>query len=153
MIRLLGAVLFLASSFTLGTALRRIEAKHIAALAEALSVVRHAGRKIELFGTPLGVLFTDYSENPQLAERLRSLPLQTALVPLLTYMREDGEIMRRFCAEIGVGYREDATKCCDYTAKLLSERLAVLRKTYPSHARLYTALPVLLALSVILLFA
>ena len=153
MIRFCGAVLFLASAICVGILMRKNESRHIAALTDALEIVAHVRRKIDLFGTPLGELFTDYPEDKALSRRLSAMPLAEALQPLMNAMESDAEILLRFCTELGGGYREDTLKLCDYTTEVLTARLGYHQKEYPAHAKLYVTLPVLLALSVILLFA
>lgn len=153
MIRVAGALLLLAAAFGFGVSMRRQEKRHIRALESALTIIQHARRNIELFDTPLDELFSDYPESADTAlrEALQNKPLGQAIAPLLQDMEEEAELMRKFARELGSGYKDDALKLCDYTEKRLEERLRKMKGDYPARAKLYTALPLLFALSVILL--
>ena len=56
-----------------------------------------------------------------------------------------------FLDALGSGYREDTLRLCDDTAARLQSRLEKAEKEYPSRIKLYTAMPLLIAVSVIVL--
>ncbi len=150
----IGGALILFCAVGCAWLLCRAERRRLASLAAALEIVRHARRKIELFSTPVASLFA--ADAPRLPEdllsALRTRPLAEALAPLARTLGEDGEILVRFGAGLGGGYREDALALCADTEAALTARYAQVEKAYPARRKLCAALPLLTAFAVLLYF-
>ena len=137
----------------MGVSLRRTERTRIALLASCISLIRHARRKIDLFETPTAELFLDFSDGFE-EETRRALvekPLTEALSPVVTALGTDGEPLAKFVCEIGSGYKDDAIRLCDYCLSILEDRQAAAVDRYGSQKKLYLILPLLFAVSLIVL--
>ena len=137
MIRLLGAVLLSVSALFIGIALRRRALNRVKALAEAAEKVRKIRQNIALFNTPAGDLIGD-------AERKTQARLYMELA-------EDAPILREFYEKLGRDCREETLRMCDFTASVLEEKQKAAEKVYQAHARMYTAIPLLISFSIIVL--
>ena len=99
-VRLLGGGMLIFAALALGFMARRRAADHLHALERALTLVRHAKREIELFGTPCGMLFAHYGETVDDAWMNR----------LYAELDSDSASIRDFFARLGGGYREDTLR-------------------------------------------
>lgn len=153
MLRLTGAVLLLAAGIWLGLSVRNTERKRAAVLAFSVVLVRHARRKIDLFETPVPELFTDFSSgfDEKLDKALCEQPLIQALEPVVSELGADGDVLIKFAKELGCGYREDALRLCDYCTEILEDKHTAAVQRYGMHKKLYLTLPLLLAVSIIVL--
>jgi len=140
-----GMLCVLLAAGLLGMGLGREEQQYLESLRCAVDLLRHVRRKIDLFSTPCDALFSD-------AQASDGLPLtDEKLQQLCTQLRGEGQILRSFLDALGSGYREDTLRLCDDTAARLQSRLEKAEKEYPSRIKLYTAMPLLIAVSVIVL--
>ena len=140
-----GSLCLLLAAGLLGMGLGREERQYLEALRCAADLLRHIRREIDLFSTPCDALFID-------AHALDGLPLTAEkLQRLCMQLRGEGQILRSFLDALGSGYREDTLRLCDDTAARLQSRLEKAEKEYPSRIKLYTAMPLLIAVSVIVL--
>lgn len=145
-VRITGAFLLLAAAAALGVGFRTQEQKHIRALARSVNLLYHARRKIDLFSTPSTEIFEDYSD-----EDGYSID-EEALKRLYASMGGEAEILQSFFEKLGNGYKADTLRLCDHTLAMLEERLQHAEKEYPARIRLYAAMPLLFAVSLIVLF-
>jgi len=140
-VRLLGGGMLIFAALALGFMARRRAADHLHALERALTLVRHAKREIELFGTPCGMLFAHYGETVDEAWMNR----------LYAELDSDSASIRDFFARLGGGYREDTLRLCDSTIAALEEKRRQAEREYPARSKLCAAMPLLFAVSVIVL--
>jgi len=66
--------------------------------------------------------------------------------------KETEKIVRNFCSEFGMGYRDEQIKRCEYYRGLLEERKKVLATDLPTKKRLYSTLCVSGSLALLILF-
>ena len=153
MLRIMGMVLLIAAGICFGLSVRRAERSRIALLASSAALIRHARRKIDLFETPTADLFSDFSEgfDENTRRALAEKPLSEALSETMTTLGADGEVLSKFVREIGSGYKSDAIRLCDYCLAVMEDRHAAAVSRYGTHKRLYLVLPLLFAVSVIVL--
>lgn len=140
-----GMICLLLAAGLLGRALGRREKRYMESLRYALELLRHIRRKIDLFSTPCGEIMADVrlgDDQPVTEERLRML---------CTDMGREGAVLADFLENLGSGYREDTLRLCDDTIAGLEERHKAAQREYPARAKLYTAMPLLIAVSLIVL--
>ena len=120
------------------------------------SLVRYIGANIEHFSRPLPEIYSDYSDRVLDAigftEAMREGGMKKAVERLSVaddkeYSREIGN----FADKIGGGYREEQTELCAYTSARLTELLDSRRASARDKEKLCRTIPVLLALSVLLM--
>lgn len=153
MLQLMGIVLLITAGVCFGLSVRRSERSRIALLASSATLIRHARRKIDLFGTPTANLFSDFSEgfDEETRRALTEKPLSEALMEVVEKLGNDGEALGKFAREIGNGYKDDAIRLCDYCIAVIEDRHTAAVSRYGTHKRLYLVLPLLFAVSVIVL--
>ncbi len=153
MLRLIGASLLIIVGAWTGLSVRRSELKHVTALASSVALIRHARRKIDLFETPACELFVDFSDgfDEKVRVSLIEQPLEMAIKPVAVALGPDGAVLEKFARELGCGYKADALRLCDYCLGVLEDRHAAAAGRYGTHKKLYVALPLLFAVSVIVL--
>lgn len=140
-----GVLCVLLAAGLLGMGLGREERQYLESLRCALELLHHIRREVDLFSTPCDALFRD-------AKAPDGLPVtDEKLQHLCVQLRSEGQILRSFLDALGSGYREDTLRLCDDTAARLQNRLEKAEKEYPSRVKLYTAMPLLIAVSVIVL--
>lgn len=81
------------------------------------------------------------------------MDFKDTVTPILSCLRgQEQRIFTEFVDKLGQAYREDALTLCEYTLECLNERVAQAESAYPSRVKLYTALPILSAVSLFVLF-
>lgn len=153
MLRVAGAVILLTVAAWIGLTVKRAERNRIFLLTSSIALIRHARRKIELFETPTSDLFIDFSDGFDETTRcaLTEKTLLSALEPIVKTLGDDGTVLQKFAREIGCGYKTDAIRLCDYCLAVMEERYTAAASRYSTHKKLYLVLPLLLAVSVIVL--
>ncbi len=150
MSRLIGAILMTVSALAVGFVMRGNARRRIGLIRLSVSLLAHAKRKIDLFGTPAEELFSDFSGVTD-----RNLVCVESTEQLLAQLAENivpfGEPLCRFAREIGTGYKEDALRLCDLCIAQMSESLHLAEESFRVRKKLYIVLPFLLAVSVIIL--
>lgn len=135
--------------------MRTDEKRYMQALRCATAIVRHTARKIRLYGSPTSDILCDFDNDsgfPFSAE-CNSEDFKDAAAPILSSLRgQEQRIFTEFVDKLGQAYREDALTLCEYTLEYLNERAAQAESAYPARVKLYTALPILSAVSLIVLF-
>ncbi len=154
MLKIAGALLLLFSALFAGVSLRRDERRRIANLSASVSLLRHARRKIELFQTPTDSLFVDFSDgfDVQIRKIFAEKKADEALSILAEQLSPHGEPLLKFAREIGCGYKEDALHLCDYCIEQMKSAHETAEESFSRRKKLYTSLPLLLAISIIVLF-
>ena len=150
---LIGGVCLLLSALLAGLHLRRAAEERIRRLASAVSLIRHAQRKISLFNTPTGALFSDFSvtTDKDIERTLRTMPAGEAVEQIACTLESDGDILRKFWQEIGCGYKSDALATCIYCIETMEVRLKEAKESFEKRKSLYVSLPLLLVISIIVL--
>lgn len=135
--------------------LRTDEKRHLQALRCAAAVVGHTARKIRLYGAPTADILCDFDNGSgfRLPENCHREDFRVAVAPVCDCLRgPEQKVFFEFCEKLGQSYKDDALKLCEYTLECLSERCAQAESAYPSRVKLYTALPILSAVSLFVLF-
>ncbi len=153
MLRFVGSALILLSAVLFGYGARKGEREHILLLQDGEALIRHARRKVELYGTPLSELFLDFDAgfSAEVQKKLKSVPPAQALQDVIVRLGADGQYLSRFSQEIGQGYKEDTLRLCDECIEMLSEKRRIAQAQCEARGKLYFSLPVLVALSVVLM--
>ena len=105
---------------------------------------------------PLGEIFASYSDSllsqTGFMAELNENGFQKALLSVQNLLPEEAmEILLPFAKRLGGGDREAETALCRRTAALLSELCEKLREKLPEKTKMYRALPLLCALSAVIL--
>lgn len=135
--------------------LRNDEKRYMQALQCAAAIVRHAGRKIRLYSTPTEEILSDFDNGcgRKWMNIRNGTGFKETLLPILSRLQgQEYKVFSEFVEKIGRGYRDDALKLCEYTLACLEERVTQAEAEHPSRMRLYTALPLLSAVSLFVLF-
>ncbi len=117
-----------------------------------IAFLRFARSEIECFGMP----------TPQIIRRCPSEILSalgaadaknmaTLAQKSSLHDRACGEILARFCSELGRGYRAEQLSLCDYYIRLAEERRAQIGGNLPSRKKINSALCVAGALAIIII--
>lgn len=150
----MGIVLLLAAAFAVVIRLRTDEKRNIQAMRCATAVVRHTERKIRLYGAPTEDILCDFDNSSgfRLPSASAHNGFQDTLSPLLSALREpEYKVFSEFIEKLGHGYREDTLKLCAFTLSSLEESVVRAEAEHPSKVKLYTALPILSAVSLLVL--
>ena len=152
-IRAAGALLLLAASIGFGAANIRAEKNRRRELDAILRLVRHIRENIEHFSRPLGEIWARF-DDPVLDASgflavLRREGMEAA-VRKSTLTADVRAVLSSFASSLGRGYREEQIALCRYTEEKLSGIAETLAKSAPDRERLWRTLPVLAALSLIL---
>lgn len=155
--KLIGAAVMLISAVMWGIFKVRAERKITDELEELCSLVGFIGDNITHLSRPLPEIFEEFRSDALdecgFIDALRHGGMRNAVAHLSC--GENSEITREmslFSEKLGMGYREEQTKLCDYTLGHLRALLEERKKTLRDKEKLYRTIPVLLALSVILMF-
>ncbi|MBR4186167.1 MAG: stage III sporulation protein AB [Clostridia bacterium] len=152
-IRTAGAVLLLAASIGFGAANIRAERNRLRELDALLRLVRDIRENIEHFSRPLGEIWARFDDPVLEAAGFLTLLRQAGMEravresPLTADVRT---VLGPFASSLGRGYREEQIALCRYTEEKLSEIAQRLAESAPDRERLWRTLPVLAALSLIL---
>ncbi|MBQ8746717.1 MAG: hypothetical protein IJZ08_02490 [Clostridia bacterium] len=149
-----GAILLLLSALMIGTSMQRAEFARIDLLRGTVLLLSHARRQIALFGTPVDRIFFDFADgfDPSILQMLSELPVEQSLPILADRLKPYGSFLLKFADEIGSGYREDALHLCDYCIDTAKAELVTAEEAYSRRKKLYITLPLLFAVSLIVLF-
>ena len=155
-VRLIGSAVILLASAAWGFGRIRAERRKTDELAAFCGLVRYIGENIAHFSRPLPEIYADYSD--EVLGRIGFLDAlcvsgMEAAVRTMTVTDDEkcGREIKAFASAIGGGYREEQTQLCEYTFSRLSGVLAERRESAKSREKLYRTIPVLIALSVILM--
>ena len=156
LIRVMGAALLLLGAAGAGfSGIRNIRAR-IGELEAALALVRHIRESIGRLTAPLSEIYASFAD-PRLTENgfltlLRTRGMAEALEKTAWRMPErDLEILRDLAGRLGRGFPDEQCALCRYAEDRLEEDLDRLRKAAPGEERLWRSIPILSALSLLLL--
>ena len=154
-VQMVGACLLLIAAAAVVIRLRIDEKRYIQSLQCAVRIIRHAKRKISLFGTPTEDILCDFDDSgcaKYLCVR-KDVGFHAGVAPVSAALhKQEQALFDHFAERLGQGYKEDALKLCDFTLSCLEEKTAKAEIEYPSRMKLYTALPILFAVSLFVLF-
>lgn len=143
-----GVILFVASAYFLGGGLRNCVRIRIRALETAVAVLRHAEQKISIFGDPADRLFADVTG---VDARWQTDIRQGNFQNLLRDMQEDAPLFEECLRTMRSACKTEVLQRCRYNLSVLEERQKRYDGVYQSQKRLYTVLPLLSAIAVLLL--
>ena len=156
LLRSFGAVLLLAAASGWGFCEIRDGRRRILELEAVLDLIRAVREGIDRLTAPLSEIYAAY-ENPVLRESgflnlLREAGMAEA-VEKTEWRLSSGElaVLRDLASRLGRGFREEQTALCRYAGDRLEDALEKLRAEEDGRARLWRSIPLLAALSLILL--
>ena len=150
-----GIILLTMAAMAVVIRLRTDEKRHLQALRCAAAIARHTARKIRLYGTPTADILCDFDNGSgfRVPKNRNREDFKEAVAPVYDCLRgPERKLFSEFCDKLGQSYKDDALKLCEYTLECLRERCAQAESAYPSRVKLYTALPILSAVSLFVLF-
>ena len=156
LLRCAGAAVLLSAAAGWGLSEIRDGRRRLRELEAVLSLIRYLRENIGRFGTPLSELYAAY-DDPVLARTgfltlLRTKGMAAAADGADWRLSEEERgILSEFGRRLGRGFREEMTELCRYAEDELSDALEKLRVQTAGRERLWRALPVLAALSLLLL--
>ena len=156
MISALGGIVLLMCAFSYGIERSRVEREYLL-LTEALAdFVMYIGQQIETFRTPLYKIYEEYSnerfEKEIFFEVLRAKGFYEALLSIRDKLPRDVfSVLEKFSRAIGAGYEKGQAELCAYTVEGLKKMILERKERYDSRMRMYRLLPLLLALSFVIL--
>ncbi len=153
MLKGIGVTLLLLTSFWVGITMRSSVRRRITLLKETIQLVSQARRKIDLFNTPIDALFDDFLDGTdgRLWDFLSDVPSEKRLCRIAESLGEYGRPLYKLISEFGSGYKDDTLRLCDYCCEELEDTLHKAEEAYSRQKKLYIALPLLLAVSLIVL--
>ena len=152
-----GAAILLIAAGGMGWTEIREGRVRVAELRALVKLIRFIRENIERLSKPLGEIFAEYAD--PLLESSGFLPtarregMERAAHSVRWHLSEEERaILYSFAAALGKGYREEQAELCRMTESRLSDAERELRESAPGRERLWRSIPVLMALSAILLF-
>ena len=156
LIRTMGAALLLLGAAGAGFSEIRRGRARIGELEAVLALARHIRESIGRLNAPLSDIYASF-EDLRLTENgflplLRTRGMAEAFEKTEWRMPErDRGILRDLAGRLGRGFPEEQTALCRFAEDRLEEDLDRLRKAAPGEERLWRSIPILSALSLILL--
>ena len=156
-VKLTGSAAVLMSAVVWSIGRVRVERRKTDELAAFCDFVGYIGENIAHFSRPLPEIYSGYSdaalEESGFFDALSDGGMTAAVRCLGIYgEKECTDEIKMFAEKIGGGYREEQSGLCEYTKNRLSAMLEKRRSTAHGKEKLYRTIPLLLALSVILMF-
>lgn len=152
--QIVGSTFLLGAAVMYTVSIRKKESYQQRALEDALAFVDYAKTKIHLFDTHTTELLSDFyldGHRDMLADRSTDLVVWAEHISY--YLADaDSKTLKHFAASLGGTYKEDAVRLCEYTYSRLQDSYRQSEKEYPARIRLHTALPILLACTLMVLF-
>ena len=151
--RLIGVLLVCVSALFCGFSLQRSYRERTLFLGLCVALVCHVRRKIDLFGSPASQLFSDFefSAKGSAREALQKCIQDESLGGNCSSLLADCKKLKQFLKEIRNAYREEALHLCDHYCAMFETAHKESLDAYDKKKKLYFALPVLLAFSVLVL--
>ena len=155
-VKAVGAALLVAASVGFGVSGVRTERRRRRELDACLALLRHIRENIGTLARPLPEIW-DRFEDPVFRESgfltvLRREGLSAALEAAPPMLGEgERALLAEFAASLGRGYREEQVALCRYTEEKLGDAAEALARSAADRERLWRSLPVLAALSAVLL--
>ncbi len=122
-----------------------------------LAFVVYVGRQIESFKTPLGRIYSDFYDEGLDALGFCSILQSEGLTDALKKIEDKipealAKEMYSFSKGIGAGYEKGQAELCSYTAKVIESSVKSIKEELGDKVRMYRLLPLLLVLSLVILF-
>ena len=152
--KILGSLILIISAIAFG--LKKIKSeraklKEITAFADMIKFIQN---NIEHYNKPLPDIFAEYHNDhlSELLDRIRTSGINKAVANYsFNIAASISEKIICFANKIGSGYTDDELSLCQYTYKSLLESETKMRIEIRNTEKMYLTIPVLLALSVILI--
>lgn len=148
-----GSILLLASAAFFSYEKIRSERLRYTGLQDWLSFLTFAENQIRSFRTPYPEIFTFFreQEDTAFAHSLAQIGL-TAQLSASTLPSGAIPLLREYVAKAGSHYEAEEVRLCGYTITALQTILDAEKKNLREKTKLYRTLPLMLALSIVLLF-
>lgn len=151
-----GGVVLVVCAFFYGLEKSRVETKKLEMTESMCAFVEYIGQQIETFRTPLQRIFEEFSDERLEKEGFLNILRERGLSASLTQIKEKLPReafceMERFSNSLGAGYEKGQAELCSYTVKRLEKTAFEGRERLAQRLRMYRLLPVLLALSLVIL--
>lgn len=156
MVRYIGIYILLVASWAFSAELVRRHKRTLEELKALTDMISYVRDNIEYRMKPLPDIFNSYTE-PYLEEcgllpAVRQTDLRQAWDKhTFSLTGEAYELVRDFVHEIGSGYRTEELRLCEYTLERLGGILDHARSESSDRQKLYRTVPIMFALSVILI--
>ena len=149
----LGAIFLLASAGLAGLWARRFFCLRYKQALGFLTLLQHTRRQIDCFSLPIKQILASCDRELLCDLGARGEVSDFAeLIKGDLYLEEQiCELLQRFCAELGKGYREDQLRACDYYIDALSPYCNQLREDLVRCEKIAVFLPIAIAAIALLL--
>jgi len=154
--KILGSIILLLSAILFGLHKIKSERNKLREISAFLDMVNYVESNIEHYNKPLPDIFEEYSNeyftSNKLLDNIRAFGINAAIADYSFSIASSVEsAVKNFACKIGLGYTDDELNLCKYTYNLLKDSEAKLRLEMRNTEKMYLTIPVLLALSVILI--
>lgn len=153
--KIAGALFLSVSGVLCAAHLNRRAERRVRQIGGWISLLRFVKGQVECFSLPMGEILARC--NPEIlaecsfAGDVAPTSFEALLTAAVPDDRDTEEILRRFCAEFGRGYREEEMRGCDYFLSQLEARRSELSGKLPAQKKMHTTLCLCSALAVVLL--
>lgn len=156
MLRLIGAVMVLASSSVMGAYISSLYSRRVISTEEVTAFIKYVKRNIESFRMPVEAILASYTsehfEATGFLEVMRAAGIEEAVRGgYLTLSKDAARELLNFASQLGRDCTEGEIKRCDYYADVFEELTAAEKENAATNGRLCRLLPPLGALSLIIL--
>ena len=148
-----GSVLLLSSAAFFSYEKIRMEQARYGSLQEWMRFLNHAENQIRSFRTPYPDILTSFrrQEDTPFAQSLAQSGL-TAQLSVSLLPSGAAVVLQEYIEKAGSHYEAEELKLCEYTITALQVILDAEKKNLREKTKLYRTLPLMLALSIVLLF-
>ncbi len=154
--RCAGAAILLASAAGWGLSEIREGRRRLKELEAVLTLIRHIRESIERYGMPLGEIYASYDDSVLARDGFLTLLRQEGLKAAADgaagrLAESERSVVRSLGERLGRGFREEQTALCRQAEDRLAEALGKRRTEAEGRERLWRTIPILAALSLILM--
>lgn len=154
--KIFGSIFLLVSALLFGLHKIKSERDKLREISAFLDMVNYVHSNIEHYNKPLPDIFeeyrSDYFTSKKLLDNIRALGINAAIADYsFSIGTSEASAVKTFASKIGLGYTDDELQLCKYTYNLLKDSDTKLRLEVRNSEKLYLTIPILLALSVILI--
>ena len=152
----LGCILLLIASALIATSLLAFERRRVTQAEGFLALIRFLRCQIDTLARPLPQILAECDASVLHACGWTAAPRPTSLITLLDgtalYLSEEiCTLLYDFGRSLGIGYRDEQLRSCDYHLARLTPYCDTLRRDLPKKERVALFLPIAAALALILL--
>ncbi len=157
-IHLTGTAILLLSAVSYSYILIKNENKKLAQTEDICAMILYIKNNIEAFMTPIGDIiqsFSDYSDgfsDYMEAARKHGLLYASEHASLITG-KESRRILNEFSRKIGCGYKDEEIRLCQYCHTQMTELLKKERDEFAKKTKMYKTLPIMSAVSIVLMLS